>query len=158
MASERYPVGTKVQVKNNGLGSQFRSESERVGEFSGTVIATNGPDYTGIPEVCVQSESGERRVILVGDLELSPEKTARFQPGETVVHADGRRFRFVGVNPEDTTRILVTRPGDGRMVSWRLGECQKDTHSEPTAAEYAQAFRAIQAHIPNGRNAAREGA
>jgi hypothetical protein len=102
----------------------------------------------------------------------SPETpAARFQPGETVVHADGRRFQFVGVNPEDTTRILVTRPSDGRMVSWRLGECRKDrgTHygtvtqvvvtripeTEPTAAEYAQASRAIQSLIPNGRNASR---
>lgn len=67
--SERFPIGAQVQVKNDGHGSQYRSESERVGEFAGTVVAVNGPKYTGIPEVCVESVTGERRVILVGDLE-----------------------------------------------------------------------------------------
>lgn len=67
--SERFPIGAQVRVKNDGHGSQFRSESERVGEFAGTVVAVNGPKYTGIPEVCVESVTGERRVILVGDLE-----------------------------------------------------------------------------------------
>lgn len=70
--SERYPVGTKVQVANGGLGSRFRNEDERVGEFAGMVIATSGSSYTGIPEVCVESETGERRVIMVGDLEETP--------------------------------------------------------------------------------------
>lgn len=70
--SERYPVGTKVQVTNGGLGSRFRNEDERVGEFAGTVIATSGSSYTGIPEVCVESETGERRMIMVGDLEEAP--------------------------------------------------------------------------------------
>lgn len=78
--SERYPVGTKVQVKNGGLGSQYRNESERVGEFAGTVVAVNGPKYTGIPEVCVESEMGERRVILVGDLEEAPAATEPATP------------------------------------------------------------------------------
>lgn len=71
--SERFPVSTQVQVKNEGHGSSFRTEAERVGEFTGTVVATSGPDYTGIPEVCVESATGERRVILVGDLEETPE-------------------------------------------------------------------------------------
>lgn len=70
--SERYSVGARVQVKNNGQGSSFRKEGEYVGKFEGVVIAVNGPDYTGIPEVCVQSETGARRVILVGDLEEIP--------------------------------------------------------------------------------------
>ena len=71
--SERFPVGTKVQVKNDGQGSEVRHPLEHVGKFAGTVIAASGPDYTGIPEVCVQSETGARRVILVGDLEEAPE-------------------------------------------------------------------------------------
>lgn len=71
--SERFPVGTSVRVANNGLGHTIRREHERVGEFSGTVMAVNGPEYRGIPEVCVESPTGERRVILVGDLEMNPD-------------------------------------------------------------------------------------
>lgn len=67
--SERFPIGAQVRVRNDGLGNHVRKEAERVGEFTGTVVATSGPDYTGIPEVCVESATGERRVILVGDLE-----------------------------------------------------------------------------------------
>ncbi|MFM9590742.1 hypothetical protein ACKI16_29570 [Streptomyces scabiei] len=55
---------------------------------------------------------------------------APFQPGERVVHADGRRFDFVSVNPEDSARILVERPTGGRVVSWLLTECRAETENE----------------------------
>jgi hypothetical protein len=58
---------------------------------------------------------------------------APFQPGERVVHADGRCFKFVSVNPEDSSRILVARPTDGRVVSWILSECRAENETEIAA-------------------------
>ncbi|MDX2794058.1 hypothetical protein [Streptomyces scabiei] len=65
---------------------------------------------------------------------------APFQPGERVVHADGRRFNFVSVNPEDSSRILVARPTDGRVVSWLLTDCQAETETE-IAARHGETVR-----------------
>lgn len=119
--AERYPVGTQVQVKNDGHGSQFRTEAERVGEFAGTVIATNGPDYTGIPEVCVESATGERRVILVGDLEEAPEPTPEEKPAsefqvkiwyvengyEEIDHAPAHVATTIYAEAEDNPRVIA---------------------------------------------------
>lgn len=115
--SERYAVGTQVQVKNEGHGSQFRTETERVGRFAGTVIATSGPDYTGIPEVCVESATGERRVILVGDLEEAPEPAPcakKLNPSRIINHD-----MLKGADPQN---IVCLRDADhrGRHRATRL--------------------------------------
>lgn len=70
-----FTAGTRVQVKNNGLGSDFRTEAERVGDFAGTVVDTGDHDFKGwkIPQVTVEADNGDRRTILVGDLEEAPE-------------------------------------------------------------------------------------
>lgn len=111
---ERFPVGTRVQVKNQGHGSRSRTEAERVGGFTGTVIATNGPDYTGIPEVCVESETGERRVILVGDLEAAPEAvqdklTDGMRQALLSTYTVGDHREFPTSTPGSTLRALVRR-------------------------------------------------
>lgn len=65
---------------------------------------------------------------------------APFRPGERVVHADGRCFTFVGVNPEDSSRILVARPTDGRVVAWLRTDCRAENEGE-IAARHGETVR-----------------
>lgn len=133
--TERYPIGTRVQVANGGLGHLVRKENERVGEFVGRVVAVSGPEYSGIPEVCVESDNGERRMILVGDLEEVPARPETVKCGIRAgrsVERNTSRENIVCPRPKghgglhrDTVMFI------SRRVQWGDNECWQEP-AEPT--------------------------
>jgi len=111
--SERYPIGTTVTVANGGRGHSVRKDHETVGAFVGTVVETSGPGYSGIPEVCVESATGERRVILVGDLEEAPVSAEESSTGTDARVDEAREILnsgadgTVGLSPREAMVIVV---------------------------------------------------
>lgn len=107
-----FQAGTRVQVANNGLGSRFRTEAERVGEFTGTVVCNGNHDHDGwtIPEVTIEADNGDRRTILVGDLEEAPELPQLWV--ETNVRKPAR-----SIAPGTVVWLTV---GDTHGVGWKV--------------------------------------
>lgn len=131
-----FPKGTRVQGADGRMGTVNGVD---VGRVTNTGHANYGREYVGVGwDADEKCPWGDRSRPFVDELTIvapvdSAADEAPFQPGERVVHADGRRFKFVSVDPEDSSRILVERPTDGRVVSWRLSECRAENEIEIAA-------------------------
>lgn len=128
------PEGTRVTSPEGRTGTVNGYD---LGRVTNTEHANYGREYIGVTWDPTDSIPwGERSRPFVDELTIvaaDASDEAPFQPGQRVVHADGRRFNFVNVNPEDSARLLVERPTDGRVVSWRLSECRAESETEIAA-------------------------
>ncbi|MFD9868490.1 hypothetical protein ACFXI8_26970 [Streptomyces niveus] len=134
------PKGTRVSYADGRMGTVNGVDVGRV-TIPGHV--NYGREYIGVTSDPTESvPRGQRsrpfvdELTVVAPVQASADE-APFQPGERVVHADGRRFNFVGVDPEDSSRIFVERPADGRVVLWGLSECRAESEVE-TAARHGE--------------------
>lgn len=125
------PKGTRVKDAEGRMGTVNGVD---VGRVTLPDHPNYGREYVGVDwDADEKCPWGDRSRPFVDELAIvTPADTdeAPFQPGERVVHADGRRFTFVGVNPEDSSRILVARPTDGRVVAWLLTDCRAESKAE----------------------------
>ncbi|WP_060888045.1 hypothetical protein [Streptomyces caniscabiei] len=130
------PKGTRVKDAQGRTGTVNGVD---VGRVALPNHPNHGREYVGVNwDADEKCPWGDRSRPFVD--ELTVEFTAQanadeapFQPGERVVHADGRTFKFVSVNPEDSSRVLVARPTDGRVVSWLLSDCRAKNEGEIAA-------------------------
>jgi hypothetical protein len=124
-------------------GARVKDAEGRMGTVNGVDVGrvtlpdhpNYGREYVGVNwDADEKCPWGDRSRPFVDELTIvAADPEAPFQPGERVVHADGRTFKFVGVNPEDPARILVARPTDGRVVAWLLADCRAENESEVAA-------------------------
>lgn len=128
------PKGTRVTSTDGQTGTVNGAD---VGRVTNTEHVNYGREYIGVTWDPTESIPwGQRNRPFVDELTIvaaADTGEAPFQPGERVVHADGRTFKFVGVNPEDSARILVARPTDERVVSWLLSDCRAENETEIAA-------------------------
>lgn len=130
------PEGTRVRSADGRTGTVNGLD---VGRVANAEHPNYGREYVGVTwDPTASIPWGQRSRAFVDELVIESTTRAEagevpFQPGERVVHADGRRFSFVSVNPEDSSRILVERPSDGRVVSWHLSECRAENEIEIAA-------------------------
>jgi hypothetical protein len=129
-----FPKGTRVTSADGQTGTVNGYD---IGRVTNAEHVNYGREYIGVTWDPTESIPwGGRSRPFTDELTTvaaADADEASFQPGERVVHADGRSFKFVSVNPEDSTRILVERPTDGRVVSWRLSECRAESETETAA-------------------------
>lgn len=132
------PKGTRVKDADGQTGTVNGSD---IGRVTNTEHLNYGREYIGVTWDPTESIPwGQRNRPFVDELTIVAAAEAPFQPGGRVVHADGRCFKFVGVNPEDSSRILVARPTDERVVSWLLSDCRAETETE-IAASHGETVR-----------------
>lgn len=131
-----FPKGTRVTGPDGRMGTVNGVD---VGHVTNTEHVNYGREYVGVSwdkdEKCPWGDRGRPFVdelVIESTTQVDVEEVP-FQPGERVVYADGRCFEFVSVNPEDSSRILVARPRDGRVVSWLLSECRAENETEIAA-------------------------
>lgn len=131
-----FPKGTRVSGPDGRTGTVNGVD---VGRVTNTEHVNYGREYVGVgwdkDEKCPWGDRGRPFVdeLVIESTPQADIEEAPFQPGERVVYADGRCFEFVSVNPEDSSRILVARPRDGRVVSWLLSECRAENEAEIAA-------------------------
>lgn len=127
------PKGTRVTSE----GRTGTVNGYDIGRVTNTEHANYGREYIGVTWDPTESIPwGQRNRPFVDELAIvaaADTEEAPFQPGERVVHADGRRFNFVSVSPEDPARILVQRPTGGSVVSWLLSDCRAENETEIAA-------------------------
>jgi hypothetical protein len=152
-----FPKGTRVTSADGQTGTVNGSD---IGRVTNTEHANYGREYIGVTWDPTESIPwGQRNRPFVDELTVTAAADtdeAPFQPGERVVHADGRCFTFVGVNPEDSSRILVARPTDERVVSWLLTDCRAENETE-IAASHGETVRLHRATCGGHAGCARHG-
>lgn len=139
-----FPKGTRVQGTDGRMGTVNGVD---VGRVTNTEHVNYGREYIGVnwdkDEKCPWGDRSRPfidELVIESTAALADADEVPFQPGQRVVHTDGRRFEFVSVNPEDSSRILVARPTDGRVVSWLLSDCRAENETE-IAASHGETVR-----------------